>query len=537
MIFVIVDSIKILIDMYLDVCEHPLRLKINGHYQYVPCGKCNTCTNRKASQWIQRVEDEFKCHKYAYFVTLTYDEKNVPRLYLNQDSHLGDYYLVDDQTGDSFSLNDIPGFKPQSRLYVARRKNIPYGKVSDVQNFLKRFRFYFSNLMLNNYVRNSTLRYFAVSEYGPSTYRPHYHIILFFSADELARRFREVVLKSWRLGAVNFKCCDKGTAKYVARYCNCVASLPKVYHHKSLRPFLVSSKYPAIGTLSLPSFFNAQLFYGGYRSYLRQSSSGVFKDVPVWKCLENRLFPKVQGFADFSHSERVTLYSVYSTCPVQGFRGFVDWVSGFVRDPYLEYFDSMFTYEGFVNLPWLSRVLYGIYEQDNVGFYPKFFRLKQLYYTSARVVLQSRVFGVSLDFYVGRIEEYYATKDLLRLKQFYEYQENFKYVYHNSLPLLHLYPDAARQFMKFLDSNCDLKLLTDVDVEFYESFGFKVLDCDPLLVRAQFEESCKFKFEDLSRMKSLNANIVDKSRKTKKRNDYVQAHQRDFTFNLLKNYE
>lgn len=523
--------------MYLDICEHPLRLKINGRFQYVPCGKCNTCTNRKASVWIQRLEDEFKCHKYAYFVTLTYDEKNVPRLYLNQDPHLGDYYLCDDSTGETFYLNDIQGFKPSSRLYVARRKNIPYAKVSDVQNFLKRFRFYFQNLLLNNYVRNSTLRYFAVSEYGPSTYRPHYHLILFFSSDELSRRFREIVLKSWRFGNVNFKCCDKGTSKYVARYCNCIAALPKVYHHKSLCPFVVCSKFPAIGTLQMPSFFNAQLFYGGYRKYLRESSSGVFTDVPVWKCLENRLFPKVQGFADLSHSMRVTLYSVYSTCPVSGFSGFVEWIKNFINDPYLEYFDDHFVRYGFVNLPWLKKYLYNIFELDNVGFYPNYSRLKQLYYTSSRVILQSRVFGVSLDFYVGRIEEYYITKDLLKLKEFYEYQENFSYVYPNSLPLLHLYPDQARLFMKFLDSNCDLSMFTDVDIAFYESFGFNLLDLDPLLVRAQFEESCKFKFMDFTRMQTLNKNIVDSSRKTKKRNDYVSAHQKDFTFNLLKYYE
>lgn len=522
--------------MYLDICEHPVRLKIHGRFQYVPCGKCNTCRNRHASVWIQRLEDEFKCHKYAYFVTLTYDEVHVPRLFLNKDPHVGDYYLCDDSTGESFNLSDIPNFNPRSRIYVARRKNIPYAKVSDVQNFLKRFRFYFQNLILNNYVRNSTLRYFAVSEYGPSTYRPHYHLILFFSSDELARRFREVVHRSWKLGNINFKCCDSGTSKYVARYCNCVAALPKVYRHKSLRPFVVSSKFPSIGTLQMPSFFTSQLFYGGYRSYLRSSSSGVIKDVPVWKCLENRLFPKIQGFADLTHSERVTLYSTYSVCPVHGFLGFVEWVRSFVNDPNLKYFDDMFTYEGFVNLPWLFRRLYDIFEQDNKGIYPKYSRLKSLYYTSSRVVLQSRVFGVSLDFYVGRIEEYYCTKDLTRLHDFYEYQELFRYVYKNSLPLLFLYPDSVNLFRKFLDNNCDLRMLSRSEYDFFSSFGFK-LDENPLFIRAQFDEADQFHHSDFTRMRSLNQKIVDSSCKTKKRNDYISAHQKDFDFDLLKNYE
>ena len=113
------------------VCVKPVLLKKSVDRQKyprgleVPCGKCYLCHQKKRSEWALRMLHELEEHKYATFLTLTYDDDHLPA-----NASLSKY---------------------------------------DLQNFFKRLRF--------NSKKN--LRYFAAGEYGDNTYRPHYHAIVF----------------------------------------------------------------------------------------------------------------------------------------------------------------------------------------------------------------------------------------------------------------------------------------------------------------------------------------------------------------------
>ena len=52
----------------------------------VRCGKCRACRNALAKRWINKLEQEKRAWKYCYFVTLTYDNKFLPRLYFDNSS-------------------------------------------------------------------------------------------------------------------------------------------------------------------------------------------------------------------------------------------------------------------------------------------------------------------------------------------------------------------------------------------------------------------------------------------------------------------
>ncbi|QCQ85049.1 replication initiator protein [Blackfly microvirus SF02] len=93
----------------------------------IPCGKCQGCRLEQSRQWAMRCMHEKRMHREAgsAFLTLTYDEKHLPK----------DYGLC----------------KP------------------DLQNFMKRLR----------KARTSGLRFFACGEYGEAFQRPHYHVLLF----------------------------------------------------------------------------------------------------------------------------------------------------------------------------------------------------------------------------------------------------------------------------------------------------------------------------------------------------------------------
>ena len=91
----------------------------------LPCGQCIGCRLKKSRQWAMRCMHEKKLHRVNCFVTLTYSDEALP-------------------VGGSLVKRDL-------------------------QLFMKRLRF----------ERGPGVRFYGCGEYGESTFRPHYHAILF----------------------------------------------------------------------------------------------------------------------------------------------------------------------------------------------------------------------------------------------------------------------------------------------------------------------------------------------------------------------
>lgn len=119
----------------------------------IPCQKCIGCRLTYARQWADRCLLELQYHKDAWFVTLTYNDEHVPI------SFYGDPY-----TGEAHPC-----------LTLDRR---------DVQLFLKRLR---------KAIEPTKIRYFGCAEYGPNTWRPHYHLIIFgLPLDDLSLKRQDI---------------------------------------------------------------------------------------------------------------------------------------------------------------------------------------------------------------------------------------------------------------------------------------------------------------------------------------------------------
>lgn len=108
-------------------------------YQVIPCGKCVGCRMEYSRQWANRCMLELEYHDSAYFVTVTYNDLHVRRSCFS-----------DPDTGEA-----VPS------LTLSKR---------DSQLFLKRVRAAFPE---------DNIRFFMCGEYGPTTWRPHMHFILF----------------------------------------------------------------------------------------------------------------------------------------------------------------------------------------------------------------------------------------------------------------------------------------------------------------------------------------------------------------------
>ena len=107
-----------------------------GSYEVVqvPCGCCIGCRLAYSRQWANRCYLESLGSKYNYFITLTYDDENLP---------IGKY-------GNPTLVPD------------------------DLKKFLKDLRSYYKY-----HYNIDNIRYFACGEYGDLSVRPHFHLITF----------------------------------------------------------------------------------------------------------------------------------------------------------------------------------------------------------------------------------------------------------------------------------------------------------------------------------------------------------------------
>lgn len=262
----------------------------------VDCGQCDYCIHKRAKKASMRVKTAGSAFKYSYFVTLTYDNEHIPLMNckvlhseyedvvgISGDIHFGDEYhkyipVSEYQCDDNSMLRHIffeqvqgtVPFDREIKEYVPVKDNwflsmdairsfvsktqaidktdypaseqygcdnlIPFLNYVDVQNYIKRLRKHLS-LKLGSY---ETLHFYAVGEYGPVHFRPHYHLLLFTNSDKVAQVLRYCHDKSWKLGRSDFQRSVGGAGSYVASYVNSLCSAPLLY--RSCRAFRPRSR-------------------------------------------------------------------------------------------------------------------------------------------------------------------------------------------------------------------------------------------------------------------------------------------------------
>lgn len=179
--------------------------ELEPSYYSLNCGRCIACQKKYSLQWASRCVLESKLHQENCFITLTYNEANVP---------------------------------PDRNL-----------KKQDYQLFLKRLR----------KQTGKKIRYFIAGEYGGQTYRPHYHAIIFgWKPNDLKylKKDGETVLytsktleKIWGKGFTSVGIqMEVNAIKYTAKYLNKLQTMPIWVKQK---PFTQASTNPGIGKYAL----------------------------------------------------------------------------------------------------------------------------------------------------------------------------------------------------------------------------------------------------------------------------------------------
>lgn len=144
-------------------CTNPILLK--DYNITVPCRKCFNCRIERTTEWSIRIIHESTYHEESVFVTLTYNDEKV-------------------KNGIVLSL-----CKDHLLDFVKKLRKLVYPRL---------------------------IKYFGCGEYGPTTYRPHYHIILFginYNTED-----KNLIDKAWNKGFTTISYLTLRRAKYTAKY-------------------------------------------------------------------------------------------------------------------------------------------------------------------------------------------------------------------------------------------------------------------------------------------------------------------------------
>lgn len=231
------------------------------------CGHCLECAQKYQNDWSFRLSCESLYWKHVYFVTLTYDNENLPLRTISDTTYLA-------SANESLTL--LP--KTKSRVkFLNNNKNehihnvllgsqlgdlLPEVNKVDCQLYMKRLR---ESLRIEY---NEFIKFFLCSEYGPNTFRPHYHLLIYTNL--AVGQISPFISTCWDLGEVKYKEIEydhspDGDFSYVSGYVSKYVSKPAVFESPWVnygfvqKPFRLMSK--GLGYRYVANIVNKYLSY------------------------------------------------------------------------------------------------------------------------------------------------------------------------------------------------------------------------------------------------------------------------------------
>lgn len=179
----------------------------------VGCGKCEICRVEKSKEWATKGYCENQMWKNKIFITLTYNNENLP-------------------WDRKLKRSDIQKFWKDLRYHTY--KNTKKAQKIDLSeerdNLEEIYHPSWEEFQKPRRKNDYPIRYLNCGEYGPKTKRPHYHAIVWnFKPTDLRRHSKDrrgywlftsnKLNKIWEKGFVIIGDVNAQTCAYVARYC------------------------------------------------------------------------------------------------------------------------------------------------------------------------------------------------------------------------------------------------------------------------------------------------------------------------------
>lgn len=232
-----------------------------------PCGQCNPCRFNRRRLWTHRLILESMCHAENSFVTLTYDEANLP-----------------------------PGGTLVPEHY---------------QLWLKRFRSTFNRLRSDKGLTPWKQRFYLVGEYGDVSQRPHYHAALFGVGPEL----QDLVRETWGLGHVMCGDLTVESAQYICGYVTKKLTSKDDPRLEGRHPeFARMSNRPGIGANAMKSVADALFSDAGVKATMDSNDVPSVllhgkRQLPLGRYLRRKLMEEIGTDETFNKKRQTQFYA------------------------------------------------------------------------------------------------------------------------------------------------------------------------------------------------------------------------------------
>lgn len=332
----------------------------------VRCGKCEACKQEKALARTNRIRNHAPDGFIFLFITLTYTNDYVP--FISRRELLSDTNEINIYRNCSgryiYSVTKGLRFKKERGITILGSSFVPFDfrgdydsknlkslkgldsdKIgvcyySDLQDFFKRLRISYERY----YKQKPCFDYFAVSEFGGFSYRPHFHVLLSVPSVH-ETRFRRLIVQNWPYAdsrrTAKFVEVARDAASYVASYVNssfsassCLSFSAFCQKHSQSKNLGVLLDCFSISKV-MEKIDSRDLHY-----YKRKTFDGVSDVSPLLlpKYVLNRYFPKFKGLGWLSSS---TLRSVL-VAPSELWKVLGDYHEDFR----VQFFNYRYTYHG-----------------------------------------------------------------------------------------------------------------------------------------------------------------------------------------------
>lgn len=500
-------------------CLNPIKItKKDGSTLTVPCRKCSYCRLHHAHVLSQFGSLEALQTEAILFVTLTYSNNYIPKVSFRwtntdldptEENPLFNLQLFDSSTGELF--DDLICKKPSidyvekvSRLYSERfpayfkGDEVPVCSQSHIRGFIKRL----NSRCFRKFKERSCFRYMYCSEYGPRTFRPHYHILLFCKSYEVRSYLYNSLCpnksnnftSAWLFGRIDAKFYVGHGCDYVTSYCQGLNTLSALTFRSSFKSRCRHSQ--KLGFKALEDEFKRNRFCspGVFVpcNFVVDGKDKKFCPSPVF---ESTFYPRCRDFKLLSTSEQLRRYTFASEY-ARRFRNFDLKTPTLLCDHILQEIDEFTSFYGHIkfdrfvsskkvsNLPYYLKVfgshflLTDLSKLRNIVYYDclisfKFLKAFSTFYSH----------GTSFSCFVELINEYYNSKE-----------EYYKKIDEKSINiLLNIEDETALQYFE------DDKQIDDDKTDYRSSPSFQC-----------WIEYQNLRMEDFSKMKKLKDPFTNK---------------------------
>lgn len=355
----------LLVIKFFDMClnRHFIKNPYTGNYLYTSCGHCPSCIYEKSVSNFIKIRSHIDGLNDGYYtsiwgggglsilpvwVTLNYDNNSVP--YVNRQDLLysptipvyrnkkvriiynrhtkkrklvakvNKYSKIDcyEKISSDFSsilTSDILNLPPVVNGFSADQIAVVYRK--DIQDFLKRLRYRFSELGIC-----CLHSYYQVEEYGPTTFRPHFHCLLFLhiyrGVDGFSAfvRIKNAIASCWPYNSLRQRLENieiaRDPSKYISEYiCRPIRSL-SFYTHSLFRARYSHSLHFGFNFYFSPSSFKKAVSDGCFdfaRTIISPEGQPVQKHYRIPDYVIRRYVPKFKGSHKLSQLELLLFIS------------------------------------------------------------------------------------------------------------------------------------------------------------------------------------------------------------------------------------